>query len=241
MGLTGGGAFAEKVVVHERLLVPIPEGMTFEQAAAVPEAFVTAHDALLTQGGLRPGQRVLIQAVASGVGTAAVQIVALVGAEAVGTAGSREKLQRVRRIAPFVGIDYRREDVRQAVEARFGPRSIHLVLDLVGGAQWERNLEMLAPKGTLVLVGLVGGSEARAPLATILRRRLRIVGTVLRARPLEEKAAAVQAFRRDLLGHLRSGRLQPVVDSVYSIDDIRDAIARMISRENVGKIVLRLR
>lgn len=240
MGLVAGGAYAEQLVTHERAVVAVSRNLSDTDAAAVPEAFITAYDALVCQGGMSSGDLVLVHAVAGGVGSAAVQLVHLLGAVAVGTAGSDEKLEKIARLAPFFPVNYRKVDLRKAVEEAFGPRSVDLVLDVVGAAYWERNIALLADRGTLVLVGLLGGSAAGTPLAEILRRRLRIMGTVLRSRPLEEKIAVARDFAHAVLPHLSSGRLRPVVDSVFPFEQLHAATMRMERNENTGKIVLEM-
>jgi NADPH:quinone reductase-like Zn-dependent oxidoreductase len=240
MGLVAGGAYAEQVITHERAVVPVPEGMSDTDAAAIPEAFITAHDALVSQGGMMPGDLVLVHAVAGGVGSAAVQLVHLWGASPIGTAGSDAKLEAIARIVSFFPVNYRKEDFHHVIEDAFGPHTVDLVLDVVGAAYWERNLSLLRDRGALVLVGLMGGAKAMTPLGEILRRRLRIMGTVLRPRPLEEKIAATKAFARQVLPHLAQGRLMPVVDSVFPFAQLHEATMRMERNENTGKIVLRM-
>lgn len=237
-GLVPGGAYAEYVVSHQRTLVRVPDNMRDVEAAAVPEAFITAHDAVVTQGGVKPGDLVLVHGVAGGVGSAAVQIVRLWGASAVGTAGSRNKLNRVQEFAPFYPVNYREVDFREYIERRYGECPVDIVLDVIGGEYWERNLALLKPRGTLILVGLMGGSSAATPLAAILTKRLRVIGTVLRSRPIEEKIAVTKAFARQVLPHFGSGRLRPVVDSVFPFEQIHQATGRMEKRENIGKIIL---
>jgi len=239
-GIVPGGSYAEQVLTHERLVVPVPDGMSDEQAAAVPEAFIASHDALVTQGRMRSGELVLIHAVAGGIGSAAVQLVQLTGAKAIGTAGSDEKLARIATLAPFFPVNYREKGFQEAIEAEFGKEAVDLILDTVGGSHWQGNLALLGDRGRLVLMGLLGGPTAHTPLATLLTKRLNITGTVLRSRPLEERILATQAFAREVLPHLRGGRLRPVVDSVFPFERLRDATARMEKGENVGKIVLTL-
>ncbi|MEW6442956.1 MAG: NAD(P)H-quinone oxidoreductase [bacterium] len=237
-GVVPGGAYADQVVTHQRLAVSVPERLSDVEAAAVPEAFLAAHDALVTQGGLRPGDLVLVHSVAGGVGSAALQLVHLWGARAVGTAGSAEKLERMGRIAPFRAVNYREEGFQAVVEKEFGPHALDLVLDTVGAAYWRQHLALLRAGGTLILFGLMSGASAETPLATVLTKRLRIIGTVFRSRPLEEKISATRAFAHDVLPHFDSGRLRPVVDSVFPFDRVHEATLRMEKNENTGKIVL---
>lgn len=236
-GLVGGGAFAEQVVTHQHCVAPVPDELSDAEAAAVPEAFITAHDALVTQGGMHAGELVLIHAIASGVGSAAVQLAHLAGATAVGTAGSPRKLEAVSELAPFMPIHYIRENFKEAIERKYGREPVDLILDLLGGSYWKPNLQVLRPKGRLMLVGLLDGSTEETPLALILRKRLQIRGTVLRSRSTEEKIAVTRAFAAEVLPHLANGTLRPVIDSTYRFKDLHEGIARMESRQNIGKIV----
>ena len=237
-GILAGGGHASRVVSHQDLVLPVPGNLSDTDAAAIPEAYFTAFDALVLQGGMTRGERVLIHAVASGVGTAAVQLVNAWGATAIGTAGSVAKLNRVAGLAPFYPIDRTTTDFAEAIATEYGEDAVDIVLDVVGGSYWKSNLSVLATRGRLILVGRLGGSEAQTPLGLLMAKRLRIVGTVMRSRSLEEKAAVTRAFEDRALPLLASGVLKPVVDSVYPLAGIREATARMERNENVGKIVL---
>jgi putative PIG3 family NAD(P)H quinone oxidoreductase len=240
MGLVGGGAFAEKVVVHEREALPIPEQMTFEQAAAIPEAFITAWDALVLQGALRSGEAVLIHAATSGVGTAAVQIVSALGARVLATGRSRAKLERLtRELGGFATFLVESEPRFSDEVKRAAGGGIDLALDLVGGAYLPETLKALAPRGRLILVGLLAGSEAQVDLRLLLTRRAQLVGTVLRSRPPEEKIAVARAAERHLLPLFQASRLRAVIDEVMPMEDIRRAAARVLANETFGKVVLR--
>lgn len=233
-GLIGGGGYAEAVVSHERALAKIPDGMTFEDAAAVPEAFVTAHDAMVTQGKLRSGEVVLVHAVGSGVGTAAVQLGRAIGATVAGTARSQDKLDRARELGLEIG----------AIPdgTRFADRvpAAALVVELVGGGYVPEDVRCVEVRGRIVLVGLLAGARAELDLGLVLRKRVRIVGTVLRARPLEEKIAAMRAFETQVVPLLARGAVRPVVDCVLPLADAAQAHARMASNAGFGKIVLRV-
>jgi NADPH2:quinone reductase len=239
-GLVGGGAFAEQVITNQQCVCPVPPELNDSDAAAVPEAFITAYDALVTQGGMRKDELVLIHAVASGVGSAAVQLVNLWGARAIGTAGGPRKLEAVGKFAPFMPINYIQENFRDAIEREYGKQPVDLILDLLGGSYWKPNLQLLRLKGRLMLVGLLAGSTEETPLALVLRKRLQIRGTVLRSRSLEEKIAVTRAFAEEVVPHFSTGSLRPVVDSVYRFSDLHEGIARMESRKNIGKIVFTL-
>ncbi|HYH99567.1 NAD(P)H-quinone oxidoreductase [Hyalangium sp.] len=241
MGLVGGGAWAEQLTVHEREALPMPEGMDFTDAAALPEAYLTAFDALVLQGGMRLGETVLVHAVASGVGSAAALLCRAMGVRVVGTGRNAPKLARTREwgVERTVLVDGTPPRFAEAVREASGGRGADLALDLVGGDYVPETLEALAPQGRALLVGLVAGNKTQVNLGTILMKRLHITGTVLRSRPLEEKIALTQAAERHLLPLFRSGALRPVIDAVWPIKDIRNALMRMASNETVGKVVLR--
>ena len=238
-GLVAGGGYAELVAVHHRLALPIPETLSFEGAAALPEAFMTAGENLFELGGLRPGDRVLVHAGASGVGSAAIQLARDAGIDPIATASTPEKRARCVALGASLALDYR-EDFAEAVLAATGGRGVDAVLDLVGGSHLERNLRCLAPGGRLLLVGLVGGARAEADLGAILRKGLRVIGSTLRGKSLEEKAAVAERFRARVLPRVEAGGVKPVLDRVYLIEDVRQAHERMERNESVGKIVLRM-
>ena len=204
-GIVGGGGQAEYVLTHERMAVPIPANLDFVEAAAVPEAFITAHDALLTQGRLEPGGRVLIHAVGSGVGTAAVQVAHAMGCTVFGTSRTAAKLERARGLGLDHAIDTSAEDFAEVVRSRTDGAGVDVVIDFLGGPALAGNLAALATRGRLVLVGLLGGSGAPFDLNLMLRKRLTIVGTTLRARPLEEKIAATRRFADQVVPWLARG------------------------------------
>jgi len=240
MGLLSGGGYAAKIAVEERMLLPIPESLSFEEAAAIPEVFATAYDALVLQLNLRIGERLLIHAVASGVGLAALQLAKTAGCVVFGTAGSDEKIARAKKLGLDVGINYRSQDFSEIVSAQTEDQGVDAILDLVGAKNWEKNLLVLARRGRLILVGLVSGAKAETNLALILNKRLTIIGTVLRARSLEEKVALTQSLRRHVLPLLEAGRLRPVIDRIFPLEQAAEAHAYMESNANMGKIVLRV-
>lgn len=236
-GIVGGGGLAEYVVTHERLLVPIPANLDYVEAAAVPEVFITAHDALDHQADLRPGERVLIHAVGGGVGSAGVQLAHAMGCLVFGTSRTREKLTRCRELGLHVGIDTSTEDVVEVIRRETGEAGVHVVIDPIGAAAWASNLDVLTIRGRLILVGLLGGARVEANIGTLLAKRLKVIGTTLRARPLEEKIAATQRFRERVLPWLERGIVRPIIDRTYALGDIRDALNRMASNTGFGKIV----
>jgi putative PIG3 family NAD(P)H quinone oxidoreductase len=237
-GLVGGGGYADRVVTHHLMAIPIPPGMDFVQAAALPEVFFTAHDALFNHCELEMGESVLVHAVGSGVGTAALQLAHRAGARVFGTAGSAEKLAKAAELGLDVGINYREEDFAQVVRERTEGAGVNVVLDMVGGPYWERNLASLAVKGRMVLVGLMGGDKVEASLGLLMPKRLRVHGTALRPRPLEEKIALTHQFKRHVLPLIADGRIRPVVDRAFPLEKVSEAHEYMESNANFGKIIL---
>jgi putative PIG3 family NAD(P)H quinone oxidoreductase len=238
-GILGGGGYAQKVVVPERMAVPVPAHLSWEEAAAVPEVFITAHDALFTQAGLGLGETVLIHTVAGGVGTAAVQLAQRAGAFTIGTAGSPEKLARAKELGLDLGIDRTAGDFSKVVKEHTRGAGVQVILDTVGPGYWERNLASLARSGRLVLIGLLDMAPANLRADLLLNKRLKIFGSVLRSRPLEEKIAATQAFASAVLPLLERRAVKPIVDRVFELAEVRAAHEYMERNENVGKIILR--
>ncbi len=239
MGLVGGGGYADYVVVPEREAIRIPDCLSFEEAAAVPEVFITAHDALVTQLQLGPGETVLIHAVGSGVGTAALQLAKLAGATVIGTSRSGWKLKRALELGLDVAIDSSQQHVLGEVRTATLGAGVEAVLDLVGAPLLEANLDCLAVRGRLIVVGLSGGRSAELDLGLVLRKRLRIIGTSLRTRPLEERIAAARKFEGGIGPLLASRRARPIVDRVYPLEEVAAAHRLMEANANFGKLVLR--
>lgn len=238
MGLLAGGGQAEQVVVHHRLATKVPEILSWHEAGATPEVCITAHDAL-RQCDLVAGERVLVHAAGSGVGVAAVQIAKLMGASLViGTAGTDDKLARSAALGLDVGVNYRTADFANAVRDATGGRGVDVLLDVIGADYLERNLASLAMKGRMVIVGTMSGAQAQVNLGAILMKRAQVRGTTLRARPLEEKAAATRAFEKSVLPHLATGRVKVVVDRVFPLAEAAAAHAYLASNANFGKVVL---
>jgi putative PIG3 family NAD(P)H quinone oxidoreductase len=239
MGLVGGGGHAEYVCVHEREAMEVPAGLSWEEAAAIPEVFLTAYDALFRQLDLRAGERLLIHAVGSGVGTAAVQLARAAGVTVFGTSRSAWKLARAADLGLDIGIDSSQDGWPARLDAATERKGVNAILDLLGGSYLTDSLRALAPRGRLILVGLTAGRRAELDLGTILNKRLRIVGTVLRSRPLEEKISLAREFSERVLPMFESRLLRPVVERVFSFSDVREAHRLMESDSNFGKIVLR--
>jgi NADPH2:quinone reductase len=237
MGIVGGGAHAEFVCVHEREAIEIPDDMPFDQAAAVPEAFLTAYDALFNQLDMQVGERLLIHAVGSGVGTAALQLARVSGLQTIGTSRSADKLARANEYGLVHGIDTSSGDWPSNVEAVV-PNGVHGVLDLVSGPFVAGNLRVLMSRGRIVIVGVTAGAQTQMDLGVILRKRIKLIGTVLRSRPIEEKILLAREFADRIMPMFREGRLRPVVDCVIPFDEIRRAHDSMEQNSNFGKIVL---
>jgi putative PIG3 family NAD(P)H quinone oxidoreductase len=238
-GVVGGGGYAERVVAHARTLARMPDGLSFTDAAAVPEAFITAWDALFEQARLGPGERVLVHAAGSGVGTAAVQIARALGARCIGTARTADKLERARALGMHDGVLVEKGRFADAVCERTGGAGVDVVLELVGGAYVAEDLGCIAERGRIVLVGLLAGMRApELDLGVLLRKRVSLVGTVLRARPLEEKIAATRSFARHVVPLIASGALCPVVEAVLPLERAAEAHERMAKGDLFGKLVL---
>ncbi|HSR51402.1 MAG TPA: NAD(P)H-quinone oxidoreductase [Acidobacteriota bacterium] len=239
MGLLGGGGYAEKAVVSEAQVLEIPQEWSDEEAAAFPEAFFTAYDALFPQLGLKMGECILIHAVGSGVGQAALQLCKAAGARTMGTAGSWDKLEKARQLGLDDAICYKEQDFGEEVDRLTRGEGVQAVLDFVGADYLEGNLKVLAPLGRLIIVGLLSGAQCQADLSQILRKRLRVMGTVLRARDPWEKAQLTERMRRYVLPLASSGEVIPVLDSIYELAEAPQAHQRMEANRNFGKIVLR--
>jgi len=234
MGLVGGGGHAEFVVVDQDEALAVPSKLSWTDAAAIPEAFLTAWDALTTRGQLQRGERVLLHAVASGVGTAAVQIAHHLGATVLGTSRSKEKLETLKTLKLDEGIDTSVRGFREQIAA-----PVDLIIDPLGAPAFMDNLSLLAPRGRLVLLGFLQGSRAEeVELDQILRKRLTVVGTVMRSRPPEERRAVAGEYREHLLPLFERGVLRPVVGDVVPMAEIAAAHDRMERNETFGKVVL---
>jgi putative PIG3 family NAD(P)H quinone oxidoreductase len=236
--LLAGGGYAEQVVVHQAMLLPIPRDLDFTRAAAIPEAFYTAFVNLVLEAGLAAGECVLVHAGGSGVGTAAIQLGRALGARVLITAGSADKLARCRELGAEGAIDYKQEDFAEAIDRLTGKAGVDVVLDCVGGSYLAKHTRIMRMRGRLVVIGLMGGTHAELDLATLVRKRQRVIGSVLRTRTLEEKIAITAAFKAEVLPLFERGALRPVVDSVFPLRDVEQAHARVAANENFGKVIL---
>jgi putative PIG3 family NAD(P)H quinone oxidoreductase len=237
MGITSGGAYAEKLAIHERQAMAVPSGMSLPDAAGIPEVFITAWDALVVQGGLTSGRWAMVHAGASGVGTAAIQICKAIGARIVVTC-SGGKVEACRALGADVVVDYGTQDFVAEVATATGGAGVDVILDVIGGDYVERNIASLAVKGHIIQVGVMAGKPVPFNIGLLLGKRASITGTVLRARPLEEKIAISQRFASEMLPLFSTGQLKPVIDSVYVFAEIASAHEYMATNGNVGKIVI---
>ena len=238
MGIEAGGAYAEQIATHERQLLAVPASLDLVQAAAVPEVFLTAWDALVLQGGLTSGRWALVHAGASGVGTAAIQIAKAIGAR-IAVSCSPGKAQACHDLGADVVLERSPHDwladAKHAV-----PNGFDVVLDVIGGDEVDRNLQAVATKGTIVQVGLMGGGSTQVNVGLLLGKRATWIGTTLRTRPIEEKVAVTRRFAAEMLPLFDTGALRPVVDSTFAFEAIADAHRHMEANANTGKIVVTL-
>jgi putative PIG3 family NAD(P)H quinone oxidoreductase len=241
MGIVPGGGMSTHVIVHEREAIAVPKNLSIEEAAAIPEVFLTAWDALFHQADLRSGQLVLIHAVGSGIGTAAIQLARMISAIPVGTSRTESKLARSFELGLAHAIPVSGGDGPAFAEWLLQTTGRHadVILDTIGGAYLAENIRALAHRGTLVVIGLMGGASGTLSLNSLLAKRARIVGTVLRARPLEEKASLARTFAREAIPLFERGVLRPVVCDVMPMHAIRDAHLAMEADKTFGKIVMR--
>jgi tumor protein p53-inducible protein 3 len=237
MAVVTGGGYAELAAVPVGMAMPIPESLSFEQAAAIPEAFLTAYLNLFTLGRLRAGETALVHAGASGVGTAAIQLARAAGARVFATA-SAGKLALCREMGAEEAFDYRDGSFADKVLAATGGVGVDVLLDFVGAPNWEANLAAMAPYGRLMLIGFLGGSRGQLDLGPIMGKSLTVAGTTLRRTPLPQKIALTEAFVAFGLEHLARGELRPVIDTVLPIEQAAEAHRMMEENRNAGKIIL---
>lgn len=229
-GLVGGGGLADRVVVHERCVAPVPDGMSETDAAAVPEAFITAHDAIRTRGRLSPGEMLLVQGANGGVGTAALQIATAGGSRALGVVRSAEAADLVRSLAA--------EPVLAEQVADVGRGSVDVILELIGAPNLPIDLQLIAQRGRIVVVGTGQGADAAVDLRYLMGKRAELHGTVLRARSLEDKAQALRAFEREVVPQLAAGRARALVDSIYPHERVNEAFDRLAGPGKAGKVLI---
>jgi putative PIG3 family NAD(P)H quinone oxidoreductase len=240
MALLPGGGYAQLAAIPAGMAMRIPDGLTFEQAAAFPEVWMTAFDNLFNWGRLAAGEWALVHGGGSGVGTAAIQLARSRGAKVVVTCGSAEKVERCLALGAEAGIDYKREDFVERTLAITGGRGADVVLDVQGGGYLDRNLRAIAVGGRLVIIATMGGAKAELDIGRLMMRRASVTGTTLRARPLAEKIALTRQVEREVVPPLARGDVRVVIDRIYDLADAPAAHALMETSAHFGKIVLRV-
>ena len=237
-GLSGGGTYQQYVAMHERVVAPIPSNLSFEEAAAIPEACITAYDALVLQGGLTSSKTVLISAVGSGVGLAALQIAESFGAHTIGTSRTADKIEAAKAFGLKEGIVVSDGFFAEKVNSLAGGADI--IIELVGGGYVEEDVKCVKMKGKILLVGMLGGTKTSLSFGLLLSRRAQLIGTTLRARPLEEKILVTQSFIAEMIPRIKKGQIKANVDKVFPFKEVAEAHKFMESNANIGKIVLSL-
>jgi len=241
LGLLAGGGYAQQVAVDPQMLIRLPDDWSFAQGAAIPEVWLTAFSNLFTEGALQAGERVLLHAGGSGVGTAGIQLARAAGATVYATAGSGAKLDKCRELGASLAVNYKTQDFFNEVMGVTQDQGVDLILDPVGAAYLSQDLNLLRVNGRLVIIGLMGGSMAEINLGSLLGKGLRIIGTRLRARPLSEKIAITREFKERFWPMLEQGRLQPVIDKVFPIEAAQAAHDHVRQNLNTGKVVLEMK
>jgi putative PIG3 family NAD(P)H quinone oxidoreductase len=240
MALLSGGGYAEEVVVSAGSAMRVPERLSFEEAAAIPEVFLTVFLNLFQLAALPPGGSVLVHGGGSGIGTAAIQLVKAAGGKVFVTAGSDEKCERCCALGADGAINYRKEDFEEVIREQSAGRGVDVILDSIGAPYLKKNLSTLAVGGRLVVIGLMGGAKAEIALGVLLLRRLQVIGSTLRSRPIEEKAAIVAAFEARFGAALAEGAIRAVVDRVYPLAEVSEAHRLVEASKHFGKVVLRV-
>ncbi|MCZ6531471.1 MAG: NAD(P)H-quinone oxidoreductase [SAR324 cluster bacterium] len=237
-GLVGGGGYAQYALIDKDMAMPIPDGWSFAEAAAVPEVYFTANETVFVLGNLQPGEAVLIHAGGSGVGTAAIQMAHHIGAKVYFTAGSQDKIERATALGADAGINYKTHDFAEEIKRLTGGEGVDVVEDFLGASYLSRNLSVLRPGGRLILVALMGGAKCEVDLSTVMRKRLQVFGSVMRSRSLEDKRAITARFQQRWLPPLIEGKIKPVIDSVFPLEEVVAAHEAMEANKNFGKIIL---
>jgi NADPH:quinone reductase-like Zn-dependent oxidoreductase len=235
------GAFAEYALMDAQDAIPVPQGLSWEEAAAVPIAFMVVHDMLVAQGRLKAGEWLLVTGAAAGVGVAALQAAKAIGAKVIGTSGSAEKLQKLKKLGLDVGVQTRKADFHDAVMQATGGKGVDLIVNNVGGSVFAECVRVLAFEGRLATVGYVDGvMKSEIDIEALHSKRLTLFGVSNKLRNAEQRAVTVQGFIKDFLPLFRDGKLKPLIDRVYDFDQLPEAQARMESNAHVGKIVVRI-
>jgi putative PIG3 family NAD(P)H quinone oxidoreductase len=240
MALVPGGGQAEEAVVDRGSLLPVPEFFSADEAGAFPEVYLTAYLNLFMLGGLDSGSSALVHGGSGGVGTAAIQLAKEAGARVFVTAGTDDRRRRCTELGAEIAVNYREHDFEKACLDATDNFGVDVVLDCIGGPYLEKNLRVLATEGRLVVIGLMGGTTGQLDMRRLLSKRIGIIGSTLRALSAERKAEIVRSFLDRFGGALEAGRLRPVIDSVFPMDQVADAHRRLASGEAFGKVVLRI-
>lgn len=239
--LLAGGGYGEYAIAPCGSVLPVPRGYSFAHGAAIPEVFATAWLNLFMEAGLRPGEKVILHAGASGVGTAAIQLCRSFGNPCFVTAGSEDKINTCIELGATDGSNRHTESFFEKASTFAGSTGIGVILDPVGGAYLEDNLKLLGLNGRLVLIGLMGGSKTNIDLSLLMMKRARVIGSTLRARPIAEKAAIMQALREQVWPRIESGEIRPIIDRTFPIEEAEAAHALVASDKTIGKVVLVVR
>lgn len=237
--LLSGGGYAGQVSVPHQMLMALPNDWSYEQGAAVPEVFLTAYVNLFMEAGLQSGENVLIHGGASGVGTAGIQLARQTGCRVFITAGTEDKIAYCQQLGAELAVNYRESDFVEQIQTRV--EGIDVILDIVGASYLESNLSLLKPKGRLVFIATLSGSRAKIDLRYLMSKRLRLIGSTLRARSLAEKIEIKERFIAQFWDSLLSGTIKPVIDSVYPVEQANEAHEHMHQNKNIGKIILKIR
>jgi putative PIG3 family NAD(P)H quinone oxidoreductase len=237
--LTHGGGYASLAIAPESQTLPIPDGYTMSEAAALPEALLTVWHNLFQRAALQPGEKVLIHGGASGIGTLAVAICKAMGAVVYSTAGSAEKCRRIEALGAEKAFNYREEDFVAGLEAIGAKNHIAVILDMVGGDYIGRNFEVAAPEARIVNIAFLRGFTSEVNFLPLLMKRLTLTGSTLRAQSEAQKAQMVREIRERLFSHLQSGEIKPIIDSEFPLEQVQAAQDYMETGAHMGKIVLR--
>ena len=235
--LLGGGGYAEKVAVPADMVLPVPDGLSMVEAAAIPEVFATAYLNFVIEAGMKAGDTVFIQAGASGLGIAAIQLVKSAGCKVITTVGSPEKAAFVKTLGADIVVNRKTDDLGKALDEN----PVDIALDCVGGPALGKNIGKMAPWGRWILIAALGGAKAEVPLDTIFKKRIRLIGSTLRSHTSEMKAKILSSLENELWGKFSSGAIKPVIHRVLPIAEVEEAHAILNRQENIGKVVLTLK
>jgi putative PIG3 family NAD(P)H quinone oxidoreductase len=237
MGIVGGGSMATRVLTESAELMPVPNELSLEEAAAVPEVFLTAYDAIVLQGNLQAGQSVLLHAVASGVGTAGIQLASVIRATSIGTSRTADKLPRCTELGLNHAVLVEDGNFAEAV-LEAASNGVDVILDTIGAAYLAQNVKVIGKQGRIIVIGLMGGVKGELALGTLLAKRASIQGSVLRSRSPAEKAELTKSFTEEMLGRFATGDLKPIIDELLPMTDVQAAHRRMDANDTFGKLVL---